>query len=118
MKSELKEHGWPEIHIGIGVNSGVMSVGDMGSTYRRNYTVLGDNVNLASRVEGLSKFYGVDIVTTENSYAHQKDFIFRLLDKVRVKGKATGIAIYEVLGECVPVVWFGKHTQMPDANQS
>lgn len=94
----LKEKNWPEIHIGIGINSGMMSVGDMGSQYRRNYTVLGDNVNLASRVESLTKFYGADIMVTEATQHNQPKFIFRKLDRVRVKGKSRGIEIYDVLG--------------------
>lgn len=97
LQPTLAARGWPEIHIGIGVNSGIMSVGDMGSSFRRNYTVLGDEVNLASRVEGLSKFYGVDIIVTENTQKNQHLFIFRQLDKVRVKGKKKGVSIYEVV---------------------
>lgn len=99
LQPDLTAHGWPEMQIGIGLNSGVMSVGDMGSKFRRNYTVLGDAVNLASRVEGLSKYYGVKIILTEYARKHQKKFLFRQLDRVRVKGKSTGIDIYEVVCE-------------------
>jgi adenylate cyclase len=94
----LKDQNWPDIKLGIGINSGSMSVGDMGSQYRRNYTVLGDNVNLASRIESLTKFYGAHIMIGESTFQGQDKFIFRRLDKVRVKGKSRGINIYEVLG--------------------
>jgi adenylate cyclase len=98
LKVIFAERNLPEINIGIGLNSGVMSVGDMGSKYRKNYTVLGDAVNLGSRVESLTKYYGVKIMVAENTQKDQPEFLFRILDRVRVKGKRNGIAIYEPIG--------------------
>jgi adenylate cyclase len=93
----LSEKKLSSIQIGIGLNSGMMSVGDMGSKFRLNYTVLGDSVNLGSRVEGLTKYYDVKIIATENTIYEQNNFLFRLLDRVRVKGKNEAVAIYEVI---------------------
>ena len=82
LRSALKESSGHEIHIGIGLNSGIMSVGDMGSKFRRNYTVLGDAVNLASRVESLTKYYGA--VMSDRIYGNEsKDFYFPKIDRVR-----------------------------------
>lgn len=97
LKPAFVERGWAEINIGIGLNSGIMSVGDMGSKFRRNYTVLGDAVNLGSRLEGLTSFYGVKIIASEATTQSQPSFVFRQLDRVRVKGKKSGINIYEVI---------------------
>lgn len=95
LKKEFTENGLPEISIGIGINTGQMNVGDMGSIYRRAYTVLGDSVNLASRLEGLTRYYDVDLVVGEETYEQIKDtYECRELDLVKVKGKTRPVHVY------------------------
>ncbi len=94
INDDHRAKGIPEIGIGIGVNTGNMCVGDMGSNIRRSYTVIGDAVNLGSRLEGLSKVYGVDIVVSESARNLAPDFGWQELDRVRVKGKDQAVAIF------------------------
>ena len=98
LSAEFNKRGWPEIKVGVGINTGLMNIGNMGSEFRMAYTVLGDTVNLGSRLEGLTKNYGVDIMVSEYTKDAVPDFEYRFLDKVRVKGKDKPVTIYEPIG--------------------
>ncbi len=95
LKHEFRERGWPEVNVGIGINTGEMSVGNMGSEFRMAYTVLGDAVNLGARLEGLTKNYGVDIIVGEVTKVAVPEYFFMKLDVVRVKGKNEPVTIYQ-----------------------
>jgi adenylate cyclase len=98
LSEEFIAKGWRAFKIGIGVNSGMMRVGDMGSKLRKAYTVMGDPVNLGSRLEGVTKRYGVGILVGETTRKLVRDVVFREVDRVRVKGKDEAVAIYEPIG--------------------
>lgn len=98
LRPQFKARNWPEIRIGVGLNTGRMSVGNMGSKIRLAYTVMGDAVNLASRLEGITKIYGADIIVGEGTRDAVPDVVFREVDRVRVKGKDVAVAIFEPLG--------------------
>ena len=98
LQIKWKKEGIPSFEIGIGLNSGDAIVGNMGSFDRFDYTAMGDNVNLASRMEGLNKIYGTNTIITENTFKAVKDkFEVRRLDAAKVKGKKKPILIYELL---------------------
>jgi adenylate cyclase len=99
MQKEWHAQGKPKLDIGIGLNSGVASVGNMGSALRYGYTALGDTVNLSSRLEGLNKDYGTHIIVNETTYraTQNANFVYRELDLIRVKGKNQPVLIYELI---------------------
>ena len=101
INEEFKKRKFPKINVGIGINTGDVSVGNMGSDKIFQYTALGDNMNLASRLESLTKYYGVNLMISEFTLealgTHKSEFKIRSLDLVRVKGKSKAVKIFEVL---------------------
>ncbi len=98
VRAEFKAEGKPDVRMGVGVNVGEAIVGNMGSEERFNYSAIGDAVNTASRMEGLTRPYGVRIVASEKIFERAQDeFLFRWLDTVQVKGKKKGVKIYELM---------------------
>lgn len=100
LNTRWEAEGWPTLDVGIGINSGPVAVGNMGSDRLFDYTAVGDNVNLASRLEGLNKYYATRILISESTAELLGDsFVLREVDRVRVKGKAKASGIFEVMGE-------------------
>ena len=100
LRKEYKEQGRPELVMRVGINTGEMVVGNMGSKTRMNYGMNGDSVNLAARLEGANKQYGTCTIISEFTYQEAKDYIeVRELDTLRVVGRSTPITIYELLGK-------------------
>ncbi len=98
LRTEWASHGRPAIDIGVGVNTGLMLVGNMGSERRFNFTIMGDNVNLASRLEGLNKQFGTRLIISEATYRRvSTELVARELDLIRVKGKMKPVRIYELV---------------------
>lgn len=98
LKKSYEARGWPNIAVGLGVSTGDMTVGDMGSKIRKAYTVMGDAVNLGSRLEGITRQYGVGILVAEETKKESVGVIYRDIDMVRVKGKDNPITIFEPVG--------------------
>jgi adenylate cyclase len=98
LNAKFAARGWPTLKIGIGLNSGSVRVGDMGSQVRRAYTAMGDPVNVASRLEARTKGYGLGILVGEATRSIVKEVVFREVDRIKVKGKDEAVTIYEPLG--------------------
>jgi adenylate cyclase len=101
LNREFERRNFPRINVGIGINTGEVNVGNMGSDKIFAYTALGDHMNLASRLESLTKYYGANLLISEFTEAKlgekRSEFCLRALDKVRVKGRSSAITIFEVL---------------------
>ncbi len=99
LQKKWEAEGRPRMNIGIGIHTGPMLVGNMGSRRRFNFTIMGDNVNLASRLEGLNKVFGTRLIVSETTYQVVRDqVVARELDLIRVKGKTQPVTIYQLLG--------------------
>jgi adenylate cyclase len=98
LNGKFAARSWPPLRIGVGLNTGSVRVGDMGSRVRRAYTAMGDAVNVASRLEGRTKHYGVGILAGEATRNAVKDVLFREVDRIRVKGKGAPVTVYEPIG--------------------
>lgn len=99
LRERWQDRGWPELHIRVGIHTGPMVFGNLGSTEHLSLTVVGDNVNLASRLEGLNKLYGTSILASQATVEQAgSELVAREVDWVRVKGKQQPVRVFEVLG--------------------
>jgi adenylate cyclase len=97
LNARFTARGWPALKVGIGIDTGMVRVGDMGSVIRRAYTAMGDAVNVASRLEGRTKHYGVDILVGEATHRQAGEIAWREIDRIKVKGKDRVVTVYEPL---------------------
>jgi len=116
LNAAFSKRQWPTIDFGIGINTGIMNVGNMGSLYRIAYTVVGDAVNLGARLEGLTRIYDTKMVVSEATKSANPGFAFRELDHVRVKGKGVATRIFEPLCRSAALtekqkIWLADHDQ-------
>lgn len=98
LNDEFRRHGWPEIDIGIGLSTGEMNVGNMGSEFRMAYTVMGDAVNVGARLEALTRQYHRPVLVSPATAEAATEHVFREVDRVRVKGREEPVTVFEPLG--------------------
>lgn len=103
LNRQLLAEDLPEVSVGMGINTGQMNVGNMGSSFRMAYTVMGDAVNLASRLEGLTKFYNCPLLVSDELTKNVPEYCFRYIDRVRVKGRFEAVDLYQPVGKNVQI---------------